>query len=60
MKVTSMAVVAMLAMPAVLAATNDADVASYQVAEKDTLWGIAKRHGIGVEKLCELNGRKMY
>lgn len=60
MKMTSMAVVAMLAMPAVLAATNDAVVASYQVAEKDTLWGIAKRHGIGVEKLCELNGRKMY
>ena len=32
----------------------------YQVANGDTLWRIAKRHGIGIEKLCELNGRKMY
>ena len=60
MKMTSMVVAAMLAMPAVLAATDEAAVAYYQVAEKDTLWRIAKRHGVDVEKICELNGRKMY
>ena len=59
MKMTSMVVAAMLAMPAVLAATDEAAVAYYQVAEKDTLWRIAKRHGVDVEKICELNGRKM-
>ena len=52
-----MVVAAMLAMPAVLAATDEAAVAYYQVAEKDTLWRIAKRHGVDVKKLCELNGR---
>ena len=59
MKVTSMLVVSMLAMPTVFAATNEADVAYYQVVKNDTLWRIAKSHGIGIEKLCELNGRKM-
>lgn len=59
MKMTSMVVAAMLAMPAVFAAANEAAVAYYQVAEKDTLWRIAKRHGVDVEKICELNGRKM-
>ena len=59
MKLTSMMVVSMLAMPAVFAATNEADVAYYQVVKNDTLWRIAKSHGIGVDKLCELNGRKI-
>ena len=59
MKMTSMVVVVMLAMPAIFAATNEAAVAYYQVAEKDTLWRIAKMHGMGVKSLCELNGRKM-
>lgn len=58
-KMTSMALAAMLCMPAVFAATNEADVAYYQVVKNDTLWWIAKSHGIGIEKLCELNGRKM-
>ena len=56
---TLVAVSAMLAMPAVFAATNEADVAYYQVVKNDTLWRIAKRHGTDVEKLCELNGRKV-
>ena len=59
MKMTSVAFAAMLCMPAVFAATNEADVAYYQVVKNDTLWRIAKSHGIGIEKLCELNGRKM-
>lgn len=60
MEMTSMVLAAMLCMPAVFAATNETDVAYYQVVRNDTLWRIAKSHGIGIEKLCELNGRKMY
>ena len=59
MKMKSMTFAAMLCMSAVFAATNEADVAYYQVVKNDTLWRIAKSHGIGIEKLCELNGRKM-
>ena len=56
---TSVAFAAMLCVSAVFAATNEVDVAYYQVVKNDTLWRIAKSHGIGIEKLCELNGRKM-
>ena len=45
MKVTSMMVVSMLAMPVVFAATNEADVAYYQVVKNDTgffVWKLAR------------------
>ena len=48
-----------LLMPIGYAATDETVSDQYQVVERDTLWSIAKRHGISVERLCELNGRKM-
>ena len=33
------------------------DASEYIVKQGDTLWGIAKRHKISYERLCELNNK---
>ncbi|MDO9262758.1 MAG: LysM peptidoglycan-binding domain-containing protein, partial [Desulfosalsimonadaceae bacterium] len=46
------------AKPPVVASTADANKSSHQVAKGETLYRIAKRYGISVEKLQQLNGMK--